>query len=612
MSCMLLQALLKLYDSCVASGDIVPGWKPGEVISYVVDLQSKSDDPDVCVAATLTPVLAELDDSDTKKKKKPKLGAVLADCPVAVPRNQVPSPYFLYDKPDYALGCPDKDKKQQADMRHRAFVDYHHKKLDACDSSYAKVLLDFLDRFSIDGESFQISMDDWNVLKNTMWVTFRVNNVLLLKVDELKSYFTLADFPIVNSSFRVSCVSGKEVECVNDKWEFGLSPASFLNSTGSKAFISVNSPENPCFDSYGFTGCANAPIGVDESRKITQALYYLTLHPSMKDVVCRIQPDLTVLAWTEKVPSVGGRFAMNAAISQDVDVWTDESLKNVISSLSKGRPVEQLVPDTKFHMAGFIGSSRGINLMFYMNDTLESFAKHVNLHYDRFCVVRSHMPTVSRLMDNLIVKRGANTPSEKKLWVVLTRSVLFGKGYPSFMVQRALGKIRRLAVQDDNFWIADLVSVLKGYYLSVSRSEETKEVFTVELNSSSDVAYVLGQIFAVYEKIQSDVNPDLQKSLRSRFFNVASVTPSRVFAQLENYAQIYLDRISSKGSQVYYEKLLDGLMSKIEVVPDTLSVAEQAKFVLGYHHRKCDLYTKHDEKEKEVDGNDNNLGGMTK
>lgn len=54
-----------------------------------------------------------------------------------------------------------------------------------------------------------------------------------------------------------------------------------------------------------------------------------------------------------------------------------------------------------------------------------------------------------------------------------------------------------------------------------------KEVLTVKLNEETNYApYVLGRLFAVLEKIQQSVNPEIKATIRDRYFNSACATPA--------------------------------------------------------------------------------------
>ena len=60
----------------------------------------------------------------------------------------------------------------------------------------------------------------------------------------------------------------------------------------------------------------------------------------------------------------------------------------------------------------------------------------------------------------------------------------------------------------------------------------------MELNEQSTyLPYVLGRLFSVLEAVQQSASPNLTSTIKSRYFNSASATPSLVFPTLINLAQ---------------------------------------------------------------------------
>mgnify|MGYP002508397005 FL=1 len=74
---------------------------------------------------------------------------------------------------------------------------------------------------------------------------------------------------------------------------------------------------------------------------------------------------------------------------------------------------------------------------------------------------------------------------------------------------------------------------MKAYYLKKPHPDMPKEVLTVSLNpDSSNIPYSLGRMFSVLEAIQSSANPGINATIKDKYFNSASATPSRVFPSL--------------------------------------------------------------------------------
>ena len=65
------------------------------------------------------------------------------------------------------------------------------------------------------------------------------------------------------------------------------------------------------------------------------------------------------------------------------------------------------------------------------------------------------------------------------------------------------------------------------------------------------------------EKIQEDANGI--HSIRERYMNSASATPSTVFATILNLSTHHLEKLTP-GRQVFYEKLKQEIISKLDII----------------------------------------------
>ena len=114
---------------------------------------------------------------------------------------------------------------------------------------------------------------------------------------------------------------------------------------------------------------------------------------------------------------------------------------------------------------------------------------------------------------------------------------------------------------------------------------------------SANIPYTLGRLFSVLEAIQSQANPGINATIKDRYFNSASATPSRVFPTLINLAQKHLRKLD-RGWSISYNRQLTELTGKLgETFPDRLSLPQQGAFQLGYYHQTQAHYTKKEETE---------------
>lgn len=119
----------------------------------------------------------------------------------------------------------------------------------------------------------------------------------------------------------------------------------------------------------------------------------------------------------------------------------------------------------------------------------------------------------------------------------------------------------------------------------------------------NDIAYILGREFAVLESIQKEANPNINATIKDRYFNSACTMPGMVFPVLMKLKENHIRKIEKRKK--YFEILLTDLQGKISAeegksaYPKRLSLEEQGMFILGYYHQQQKYYEKKEEKRDE-------------
>ena len=119
----------------------------------------------------------------------------------------------------------------------------------------------------------------------------------------------------------------------------------------------------------------------------------------------------------------------------------------------------------------------------------------------------------------------------------------------------------------------------------------------LDINTTNQ-AYLCGRLFAVLERIQRQASGDVNRSVKDAYFASAASKPSLVFPKLISLSQNHMKKLS-EGNNVFYNKLIEEIVGKLEgQFPDTLSLTDQGKFMIGYYHQDQDLYIKKNKEDK--------------
>ena len=109
-------------------------------------------------------------------------------------------------------------------------------------------------------------------------------------------------------------------------------------------------------------------------------------------------------------------------------------------------------------------------------------------------------------------------------------------------------------------------------------------------------AYQLGRLFAALERNQESALPNINATVKDRFFGAASATPCAVFPRLIRLGQHHIAKLEG-GLKVNAEKQVQEIMGRIEFFPGHLDLVAQGLFALGYYHQRQDFFTRKDKEQ---------------
>ena len=116
--------------------------------------------------------------------------------------------------------------------------------------------------------------------------------------------------------------------------------------------------------------------------------------------------------------------------------------------------------------------------------------------------------------------------------------------------------------------------------------------------SNTDAPYVLGRLFATFERVQeSAAERELNRTIRDSFFGGAMATPRSVFSRLAALNQIHLRNLkrSRPGPATNFDKLLREIIDKLNpktAFPASFNLMGQGVFAIGYYHQRHDFFPK--------------------
>ena len=577
---MILQALTAYYEQLLRQGKIsAPGWDDTFKVSYELRLNDAGQLLEVVPLSV--PVI---------RGKK----SVLAPREMRVPKHDTRSSgvaaNFLCDNCTYLLGADEKGKPARSVECFKACAALHHTILDGADSPAARAVLAYFDHWDpTQAATHPLLAPVWKELTGNANLIFGYeaadySHVLATEVAEIQTawqtHYNAAD----DEGAAVQClVTGRNAppERVHPLIK-GVKDA---QSSGA-ALVSFNDASS-C--SYGHKQGENAPVSKYAAFAYTTALNRLLADRDH----CQHVGDTTLVCWAENAePAYQDTMIMFLSDNLDDDV--KYALKRLAAEQTVSLQGSDLSPDQHFYVLGLAPNAARISVRFFLRDTFGGFARNLQKHAEEMEIVRPVNERFETLpLWALVNETTRNVPGQPakpspQLAGDLLRAVLTGGRYPATLLNGVTLRIR--AEQNVTRGRA---AALKAYYRRNYPTDCNKEVFTVSLNESTNVPYVLGRLFSVLEAVQSAANPGINTTIRDRYFNSACATPALVFPTLLKLAQKHLQKLP-EGRAVHFNRQITELLALVpeDGFPSRLSLPDQGKFAIGYYHQTQQRYTK--------------------
>lgn len=578
---MILQALTRYYEDLLVRGEIsVPGWSP-ENISYALRLDADGQ------LAGIIPTMKE-----QEQGKKTVLRPRSMKLPSPVKRSSGMASNFLWDNSSYILGVDQKGKPERSLKCFQTAVELHHKILDQVDSFTAKTVLKFFDTWEPDKARERLG-DYYEEVTAGGNLVFRVDGAYAQDDTEIREAWERYWKEPEKDSVVMQClVTGKKEEI--PAIHAAIKGVRGAQSSGA-ALLSFNAP---AFCSYGHEQNYNAPVGKTAASAYTEALNYLLAD---REHVQQLD-NTTVICWAEGAEPAYQDLAFAALFgteSEEASI-SEKDLRAALKRLSNGLPCEELGvdPERPFYILGISPNAARLSVRFFYRDYFGRFMRNVQEHYNRLEIVKPSYENHTELPLWKLLRETVNQKSKDKspntvMAGAVARAVFSGGNYPVSLLEAVMLRIR--AEREINWKRA---AILKAYYLKNGCEASMREVLTVSLNEkSTNPAYTLGRLFAVYEEVQQNANPGINATIKDKYFNSAAAMPASIFPILGNLYQKHLKKMDNVGTRIYYEKQVSTLKGILgEEYPVRMTLAQQGSFDLGYYHQTQKRYTKKEEK----------------
>nr|WP_297398888.1 type I-C CRISPR-associated protein Cas8c/Csd1 [uncultured Marinobacter sp.] len=351
----------------------------------------------------------------------------------------------------------------------------------------------------------------------------------------------------------------------------------------------INDGESPAFSSHGKSQGLNFPVSEKVVFEYTTALNHLLRYGSPN----RFKFHETVaICWSEKDSFLDTAlpilFGGPPPDNPDKGVKT---VKALFEALHNGAYIQ---PDgtQRFYILGLAPNASRIAVRFWHTGTVEEFSERLAQWFNDIQIVKYgelEYPSVKALLrSTALLGEDKNMPPH--LVGETVRAILSGLPLPASALQAVIKRIKA-EKGEVSFCRAALIKASLNRQARYNRTPE-KELSVSHNPSEKRIGYLLGSLFAVLEKLQQDANPNLNSTIRDRYYSSASCSPKSVFGTLMRLHTHHLKKLENPSWRNAAQRRISDIMSDIGEFPPHLNLEDQGLFAIGYYHQRQALYTK--------------------
>lgn len=592
----ILSALVRLYERLAANGEAPRVGFSAEKISFAVELSA-----DGSVAL-----------SDRRSFARTKPTPVMMNVPKGAKRSSGIRPNLFWDKTAYVLGVTAVEEtdaegntrivagqaRRTAD-EHAAFVETHQTLLQDKDDPALRAMLRFLAEWTPD----QFAARGWPVESLEQNIVFAYDDGSKISyVHDLPAVSSLLGMDQVKEA-GLCLVTGQSAPIA--RLHPSIKGVMGAQSSGA-SLVSFN---DGAYESFGKSQGDNAPVSEYAAFAYGAALNALLERKGERELERHLKiGDTTVVFWVDTPDAQAAglqEMLLATAFNPPDEAGERTRLQAALSDVAAGRPADpRLDPETTVYILGLAPNAARLSVRFWHQGRFGDFTRNM-MDFWEDLLIEGHPdhppwkgpPAAWSLLYETAIRVGGKAKAETippLLGGELMRAVLLGQPLPRSLLSAVIGRIRAdgdVSGRRAAICKAVINRALKSPWKKTNETLFKKEMIPVSLDpENTHPAYRLGRLFAVLERAQTAALPNLNATIKDRYFAAASATPARVFPLLVKNATHHLALLKkgeNGGLGHWLEKELGLIWIGLEPdMPRTFNLEDQGRFIAGYYHQR--------------------------
>lgn len=595
---MLISALCDYYDILSKSGKVLPDGYSNVKIHYLVGLTQEGE------IAEIIDYCEEISLSASKGKTKKLSQPRTLVMPKRTEKSCVDSniiehrPLYLFGLNFEKEGLTEKDRTDKAKKSHEDFVRKQLAFLDGLDTPLINAYRRFVEAWTPEAETENPHLLALGKAYGASGFAFCLAG---------RPQLLLHDEPAVKNAWEAALQAeeGSDGVCSQCAITGESAPIAMIHDKikGVPGGLATGNAlicfKGEAMESYGKTQSLNSNISEKAMKKYTEALNYLLSDRSRRVIL----DDVVLLHWAisedelyDKIVSAGVFDGFGDDDDKMGDKETNDLLVSILKSAQEaavsGKLLdvsEQIDPNVTFYMVGLKPNSARLAVEFIYRSRFGALLQNIAQHQEDLKMSEDgKIIPLWRIKKELTIPNSKNDAINPSLLSSLLEAIFNGYRYPEGLLATVIRRIKSDSNDEKNSYIKLnplRVSIIKAYLNRKSRLLGQKEEISLALDKENKTpAYLCGRLFAVLEKLQQDASGNnLNRTIKDAYFASACSTPAIVFPKLLRLAQHHISKAESGG---YWNYMIGEITASLDgTFPQSLTLDDQGKFILGYYHQ---------------------------
>ncbi len=437
-------------------------------------------------------------------------------------------------------------------------------------------------------------------------VAFRVDGAILTDLPSVRAFWARRQ-----AAAAATSAQGETVDCLicgQRRPSATRHPMKIKGIPGGQpsgtALVSAN---KPAFESYGLRASRTAPICQDCAEEYAKGANQLIRDGRTHLMI----GPLMYLFWTRDA-------AVDLSISSLLRSPQSEDVQALLQAPWTGHSGATKIASTAFYATALAASMGRVAVREWLEMTVGEVREHLMRYFALQRIVRPD-GTDWRPIGLFPLAASVAAPTSDipaAISAGLLRLAIGGAPPPEALLTGALRRTR-VYRRGERPVTYPRAAVIKMVLQSREKEGPTMEELDQKLRHP---AYLCGRIFAIVEAVQYAALGQVGTTVTDRYFGAASATPAYVLGKLVSDARkAHFGKLRRQKPAAYYalDQRLSEAMDGLGEFPETLTLEEQGRFVLGYYHQRAadrkaararrelrDLVPEHEQEEAPPGGGD--------